>query len=154
MIRFVSKIFEGIRVDGAVTLRAARNFRLFRNFDLRIFKEEKLLLAISTRLHFLDMAYEITQNATGFAISIRDNTTMQIDNQLFELQVNRWYPFQKKYADLQVAGQKMGELVFEKKWMNVVLHFVPEAHVVLNEQLASKLAIFTLFNIVDLDGSE
>ncbi len=154
MIRFVSKMFEGMLVEGAVSMRVERKFRLFQNFDLRIFKEDKLLLAISTRLHFLDLAFEIKQNATGYTISIQGKRrTMQIDRQLFELRVNGLYPFQKKYGDVQVDGKKLGELVFEKKWFGVVLHFIPENDIVLDEQLASKVAVFTLVYIADLDGS-
>jgi len=154
MIRFKSKIFEEITVEGLVSLNAERKFRALRNFDLKIHKEEKLILTVSTITNFLKVKFNIIHNLTDYKIHIENDTKIQFDNEFYELNVERMYPFKKKYADVSIDDQIIGEIIFEKKLLNVILDFIPKSNFDLKEETAIKIAILTILNIADLDGSE
>ena len=154
MIQFQTKIFEAITVEGFISLRAERKFRLLRNFDLYILANEETLLSISTSTHFLEMRYKVTGNITGYSIKIENNRAIQFDNQTFSLKVEPLYPIRKKYATVFIDQEKLGEMFFRKKGINATLEFVPVAPGDINHETAFKTAVLILLNIADLDGSE
>lgn len=154
MIKFVSTIFEHILVEGAATLKAERNFKIFKNFDLNITKDEKPLLSISTKTNLYKTTFSPVNNNTGYKIEIENNSKIRFDGEVFELKVDKLYPFKKKYAEVHIGDKKKGELLFEKKWLNTVLTFHPALDYYLDQELAIKISILILLNIADLDGSE
>ena len=154
MLKFKSKIFEEITVDGLIDLKAERTFKWFKTFDLKISKEDKHILTLSTSNDFLTTKFSVQYNQTDFQITVENDSVMIFDNERFEIKVNRMYPFMKKYGDIWCCNKKIGELLFEKKFLNIELYFSPEQSIIINEQTALKIACLVLLNIADLDGSE
>jgi hypothetical protein len=64
------------------------------------------------------------------------------------------YPFKNKYADVWMNSKQVGEILFEKKILNIVLNFHPTNDLELDENIVLKIVILVVLNIVDLDGSE
>lgn len=115
MIKFSSKIFDEICVEGLINLKIKRNFKWFRTFDLKIFQENKHLLTISSANDFLRIKYSIPHNETGFEIAVENDSRILIDTDQLELKVEKMYPFKNKYADVWMNSKQVGEILFEKK---------------------------------------
>ena len=154
MIKFSSKIFDEICVEGLINLKIKRNFKWFRTFDLKIFQENKHLLTISSANDFLQIKYSIPHNETGFEIAVENDSRILIDTDQLELKVEKMYPFKNKYADVWMNSKQVGEILFEKKILNIVLNFHPTNDLELDENIVLKIVILVVLNIVDLDGSE
>lgn len=154
MIKFSSKIFDEICVEGLINLKIKRNFKWFRTFDLKIFQENKHLLTISSANDFLRIKYSIPHNETGFEIAVENDSRILIDTDQLELKVEKMYPFKNKYADVWMNSKQVGEILFEKKILNIVLNFHPTNNLELDENIVLKIVILVVLNIVDLDGSE
>jgi hypothetical protein len=154
MIKFSSKIFDEICVEGLINLKVKRNFKWFRTFDLKIFQENKHLLTISSANDFLQIKYSIPHNETGFEIAVENDSRILIDTDQLELKVEKMYPFKNKYADVWMNSKQVGEILFEKKILNIVLNFHPTNDLELDENIVLKIVILLVLNIVDLDGSE
>jgi hypothetical protein len=154
MIKFSSKIFDEICVEGLINLKVKRNFKWFRTFDLKIFQENKHLLTISSTNDFLQIKYSIPHNETGFEIAVENDSRILIDTDQLELKVEKMYPFKNKYAEVWMNSKQIGEILFEKKNLNIVLNFHPTNDIELEENILLKIAILVALNIVDLDGSE
>jgi hypothetical protein len=154
MIKFSSKIFDEICVEGLINLKVKRNFKWFRTFDLKIFQENKHLLTISSANDFLQIKYSIPHNETGFEIAVENDSRILIDTDQLELKVEKMYPFKNKYADVWMNSKQVGEILFEKKILNIVLNFHPTNDLELDENIVLKIVILVVLNIVDLDGSE
>jgi hypothetical protein len=154
MIKFSSKIFDEICVEGLINLKVKRNFKWFRTFDLKIFQENKHLLTISSANDFLQIKYSIPHNETGFEIAVEKDSRILIDTDQLELKVEKMYPFKNKYADVWMNSKQVGEILFEKKILNIVLNFHPTNDLELDENIVLKIVILVVLNIVDLDGSE
>lgn len=154
ILKFSSKIFDEIIVEGLINLKVKRNFKWFRTFDLKIFQKNKHLLTISSANDFLQIKYSIPHNETGFAIEIVNDRWLLIDNDQLELKVEKTYPFKNKYAEVWMNSKQVGEILFEKKNFNIVLNFHTTNEFELDEYKVLKTAILVVLNIVDLDGSE
>lgn len=154
MIKFSSKIFDEINVEGSINLIVKRNFKWFRTFDLKIFHEDNHLLTISTTNDFLKIKYSIPHNETGFEIAVENDERVLIGSDQLELKVEKMYPFKNKYAEVWFNNKRVGEILFEKKLFNIVLNFHPVSDIDLKENEALKIAILVILNIVNLDGSE
>lgn len=154
ILKFSSKIFEEIVVEGLINLKVKRNFKWFRTFDLKIFDEDNHLLTIATTIDFLKIKYSIPHNQTGFEIGVENDERVLIDNDKLELKVEKFYPFKNKYAEVWFNNKLVGEILFEKKAFNIVLNFHPAIDIELNKNEALKIAILVILNIVDLDGTE
>ena len=154
MIKFSSKIFDEICVEGLINLKIKRNFKWFRTFDLKIYQENKHLLTISSANDFLRIKYSIPHNETGFEIAVENDSRILIDTDQLELKVEKMYPFKNKYADVWMNSKQVGEILFEKKILNIVLNFHPTNNLELDENIVLKIVILVVLNIVDLDGSE
>lgn len=154
MIKFSSKIYEEITVEGLTNLKAERNFKWFRGFDLKISQEDNHLLSITRTAGFSKDKYSVTHNLSPFEIIIENDSSIIIDNDCFRIKADKLYPIKNKYGEVWINDKKIGELLFEKKLVNIVLNFIPEANTEINSKLAFKVAILVLLNIVDLDGSE
>jgi hypothetical protein len=154
MIKFSSKIFDEICVEGLINLKVKRNFKWFRTFDLKIFQENKHLLTISSANDFLQIKYSIPHNETGFEIAVENDSRILIDTDQLELKVEKMYPFKNKYADVWMNSKQVGEILFEKKILNIVMNFHTNNKLELDENKVLKIAILVVLNIVDLDGSE
>lgn len=154
MLKFSSKIFEEITVEGLINLKAERTFKWFRTFDLKISQDNKHLLSISTSNDFLKLKFSVPYNQTEFQIAIENGSTIIFDNERFEIKVNRMYPIKKKYGEVWLNNKKIGEVQFEKKFLDIVLNFIPDGSVEINEKTAFKIVVLILSNIADLDGSE
>jgi pyruvate kinase len=154
MIKFSSTISDEITVEGLIKLTVKRNFKWLRTYDLKILQEDHHLLTISTTTDFLQIKYSIPHNETGFVIAVENDKRVVIDDDLLELKVEKYYPFINKYAEVWLNNKQIGEILFEKKSLNVVLNFYPSKDLSLNENKALKIAILVILNIVDLDGSE
>lgn len=154
ILKFGSKIFGEIVIEGLINLKVKRNFKWFRTFDLKIFDEDNHLLTIATTIDFLKIKYSIPHNQTGFEIGVENHERVFIDNDKLELKVEKFYPFKNKYAEVWFNNKLVGEILFEKKAFNIVLNFHPAIDIELNKNEALKIAILVIFNIVDLDGAE
>jgi hypothetical protein len=154
ILKFSSKIFDEIIVEGLINLKVKRNFKSFRTFDLKIFQENKHLLTISSANDFLQIKYSTPHNETGFAIAIENDRRLLIDNDQLELKVEKTYPFKNKYAEVWMNSKQVGEILFEKKFLNIVLNFHTTNEFELDENKVLKIAILVVLNILDLDGSE
>jgi hypothetical protein len=108
MIKFSSKIFDEICVEGLINLKIKRNFKWFRTFDLKIFQENKHLLTISSANDFLQIKYSIPHNETGFEIAVENDSRILIDTDQLELKVEKMYPFKNKYADVWMNSKQVG----------------------------------------------
>ena len=64
------------------------------------------------------------------------------------------YPFRKKYGEVLLNNQKIGDIILEKKFIDMVLNFRTCDDILINEINAFKIAVLILLNIADLDGSE
>lgn len=154
ILKFSSKIFDEIIVEGLINLKVKRNFKWFRTFDLKIFQENKHLLTISSANDFLKIKYSIPHNETGFAIAVESDRRLLIDNDQLELKVEKTYPFKNKYAEVWMNSKQVGEILFEKNFFNIVLNFHTTNEFELDENKVLKIAILVVLNILDLDGSE
>ena len=154
ILNFSSKIFDEIIVEGLINLKVKRNFKWFRTFDLKIFQENKHLLTISSANDFLQIKYSIPHNETGFEIAVENDSRILIDTDQLELKVEKMYPFKNKYADVWMNSKQVGEILFEKKILNIVMNFHTNNKLELDENKVLKIAILVVLNIVDLDGSE
>lgn len=154
ILKFSSKIFEEIVVEGLINLKVKRNFKWFRTFDLKIFDENNHLLTIVTTIDFLKIKYSIPHNQTGFEIGVENDERLFIDNDKLELKVEKFYPFKNKYAEVWFNNKLVGEILFEKKAFNIVLNFHPAIDIEWKKNEALKIAILVILNIVDLDGTE
>jgi hypothetical protein len=154
ILKFSSKFFDEIVVEGLINLKVKRNFKSFRTFDLKIFQENKHLLTISSANDFLQIKYSIPHNETGFVIAVESDRRLLIDNDQLELKVEKTYPFKNKYAEVWMNSKQVGEILFEKKILNIVMNFHTNNKLELDENKVLKIAILVVLNIVDLDGSE
>lgn len=154
MLLFRSKIFEDITVKGLINLKAERNFKWLRTFDLKISQEDKHLLTIQTTTNFVHVKFLVSHNLTEFEIAIKNEATIFFDNECLEIRVDKLYPFKNKYGEVWKNDNKIGEILFEKKYVDIILNFIPEANIEINSKLALKISILILLNIADLDGSE
>lgn len=154
MLKFSSKIFEEITVDGLINLKAERAFKWFRAFDLKISQEDQHLLTISASTNFLKFKFSIPHNQTEFQITIENDSTIIFDNERFEIKVDKLYPFKKKYGEIWKDDKRIGEVQFEKKFLDIVLNFIPDAGNEISKKTALKVGLLVLLNIADLDGSE
>ena len=71
MLKFSSKIFDEIVIEGLINLKVKRNFKWFRTFDLKIFDEDNHLLTIATITDFLKI--KLIPNKKAVAIKTRKN---------------------------------------------------------------------------------
>src|SRR5690606_23022783 len=129
-------------------------FKWLRAFDLKISQEDEHLLTISTTTNFLHVKYLVSHNITEFEIEIVNGSTIFFDNECLEIRVDKLYPFKNKYGEVWKNDNKIGEILFEKKYVDIILNFIPEANIEINSTLALKISILILLNIADLDGSE
>lgn len=154
MMKFKSRMFEDILVEGIINLKAERNFKWFGNFELTVYDQVKELIKISTSTNFLKFDIEIKQNSTDYRITIPDQSRVIFNEDIFDIKVNKMYLLNKKYADILVNNHKFGEVIFEKKLLNTVLDFVPNKDFEFEKETYLKIAILILINIANLDGSE
>ena len=127
---------------------------MVQDFWFKIFQENKHLLTISSANDFLRIKYSIPHNETGFEIAVENDSRILIDTDQLELKVEKMYPFKNKYADVWMNSKQVGEILFEKKILNIVLNFHPTNNLELDENIVLKIVILVVLNIVDLDGSE
>lgn len=155
MLKFKSKTYEGILVEGIVNLKAERKFKLFRNFELNIYQEESLLLNVTTSSKFLDFRFLVSKNTTEINIEILNQFEVLFNEDSFKIKVDKLYPFKKKYGEIFINDEKVGEVFFQQKIiLTNILEFQPHEDIIFDKEIAFKIAFLILINIADLDGSE
>jgi hypothetical protein len=154
ILKFSSKIFEEIVVEGIINLKAERKFKHLKAFDLKILNKNEHLLDISAMNDFLKLKYSIPYNQTAIRIQIENNNKIFFDDDKYELKLESMYPFRKKYGEVLLNNQKIGDIILEKKFIDMVLNFRTCDDILINEINAFKIAVLILLNIADLDGSE
>lgn len=154
MLQFKSILFEEIFVEGKLNLRAERKFKLWGNFELYIYKNNHLLLHIASVTKFLDFVLEIHSDKTDFNIAVVNQSKVVFEKDIYEIKVDRLYPFKPKYGEILINGKKAGEVLFKHKFPNSILDFIPDKNIFFDETMYTKVALLVLINIVNLDGSE
>lgn len=154
ILHYKSKLFANIAVSGLVALNAERNFKLLRDIKLTILQNNVLLLSIESKTQFLKQIFDIVSNNLGFTVQINNQKSIAIDGKTYTFNINKLYLLQKKYADVLIDGNEVGSLQFTQKFPNFHLDFYQNNEFNLNTDKIMKLAIATLINIADLDGSE
>lgn len=134
MLKFKSKLFEDIDVEGAIKLKAKRDFKFLRDFDLSIFNKNDLLISISSRNKLLKTKYTLKENNSAFDIKILNNLRLKIDDYTYEVKSEKLYPLKQKYAKVYIDKEYIGDIIFIKKWLNIVLEFKPINHESLDEK--------------------
>ena len=82
MLKFSSKIFDEIVIEGIINLKAERKFKHLKAFDLKILNKNEHLLDISAMNDFLKLKYSIPYNQTAIRIQIENN------NKIFLMTIN------------------------------------------------------------------
>jgi hypothetical protein len=153
-MKFNSFIFEDILVVGQINLKAERKFKLFRNYEVKVFSGNDFLFSFYTVTKYLNQKIFPGENKVGFNIDIRNQSEVIYDHDIYNIKVERFYPFKKKYGELFINGEKVGELFSKGKIMRFTLDFVPNESLIMNSEKYLKIAFLILINIADLDGSE
>ncbi len=154
MLQFTSILFNDILVGGKLNMRAERRFKLWRNFELYIYKNDLLLLHIATATKFLDFILEKHSDKTDFNIAIVSQSKIIFEKEVYEIKVDRLYLFKSKYGEILINGKHAGKVLFAQKFPNSILNFLPDKNISFDENTYTKIAILILINIANLDGSE
>ena len=154
MIRFNSKLFEDIHVDGKLTLKAERKFKILRTFEMNIFHQEEFIISMSSLFCLRKTKFKINKNNTRFNINIISDSKIDFDGLLYEVKIEKLYPFKTKYAYVFIGKEKVGDIKFLYKVSNLSLEFTTLLDLKIDEDKLLKICILILWNTADLDGSE